>query len=132
MLGSSSGFREAAGLALARAGLDVFGVHLDRTATLANVDRIVGAIEGLGRRVHFFNVNAADADRRTEVVEEMARTMEVPASAGRRKVLLTRWRSARSSPSSPTDPMKEAVSAAQMDMTLDVMAHTLVYWTQGS
>jgi NAD(P)-dependent dehydrogenase (short-subunit alcohol dehydrogenase family) len=26
--------------------------------------------------------------------------------------------------------MKEAVSAAQMDMTLDVMAHTLVYWTQ--
>src|SRR5207247_10880171 len=28
------------------------------------------------------------------------------------------------------DPVKEAVSAAQMDMTVDVMAHTLVYWTQ--
>jgi NAD(P)-dependent dehydrogenase (short-subunit alcohol dehydrogenase family) len=28
------------------------------------------------------------------------------------------------------DPMKDAVTAAQMDMTLDVMAHSLVYWTQ--
>src|SRR5882724_2222144 len=26
--------------------------------------------------------------------------------------------------------MKEAVTQAQMDMTLDVMAHSLVYWTQ--
>src|SRR3990170_266022 len=28
------------------------------------------------------------------------------------------------------DPMKDAVTQAQMDMTLDVMAHSLVYWTQ--
>ena len=28
------------------------------------------------------------------------------------------------------DPMKEAVTKAQMDMTLDVMAHSLVYWSQ--
>src|SRR5262245_63830661 len=28
------------------------------------------------------------------------------------------------------DPMKEAVTRAQMDMTLDVMAHSLVYWAQ--
>ena len=28
------------------------------------------------------------------------------------------------------DPMKEAVNQSQMDMTLDVMAHSLVYWTQ--
>jgi enoyl-[acyl-carrier-protein] reductase (NADH) len=28
------------------------------------------------------------------------------------------------------DPMKDAVSQSQMDMTLDVMAHSLVYWTQ--
>jgi len=28
------------------------------------------------------------------------------------------------------DPIKNAVTQAQMDMTLDVMAHSLVYWTQ--
>src|SRR5258708_24895046 len=29
-----------------------------------------------------------------------------------------------------SEPMKDAVTQAQMDMTLDVMAHSLVYWTQ--
>jgi len=43
-LGASSGFGEAASLALARAGLNIFGVHLDRKATLGNVERIVGDI----------------------------------------------------------------------------------------
>src|SRR2546430_11107410 len=28
------------------------------------------------------------------------------------------------------DPMKDAVTQPQMDMTLDVMAHSLIYWTQ--
>ena len=28
------------------------------------------------------------------------------------------------------EPMKDAVTKAQMDMTLDVMAHSLVYWAQ--
>jgi enoyl-[acyl-carrier-protein] reductase (NADH) len=28
------------------------------------------------------------------------------------------------------DPQKDAVTPAQMDMTVDVMAHSLVYWTQ--
>ena len=29
-----------------------------------------------------------------------------------------------------TDEAGQAVTASQMDMTLDVMAHSLVYWTQ--
>src|SRR5882724_3761098 len=28
------------------------------------------------------------------------------------------------------EPMKEAVTKAQMDMTVDVMAHSLIYWAQ--
>src|SRR5206468_2555546 len=77
VLGASSGFGEASSIALARAGLDIFGVHLDRKATLTNVERIVATIEGLGRQARFFNVNAADADRRAEVLEEMTRAMEL-------------------------------------------------------
>ena len=41
VLGASSGFGEATSLTLARAGLNVFGVHLDRRATLPIVERIV-------------------------------------------------------------------------------------------
>ena len=50
VLGASSGFGEAASLALARGGRNVFGVHLDRRATLPNVERITQGIEAAGSR----------------------------------------------------------------------------------
>ena len=48
VLGASSGFGEASSLALARDGRNVFGVHLDRRATLPNVERITREIEAAG------------------------------------------------------------------------------------
>ena len=44
ILGASSGFGAACGLALARQGFNIVGVHLDRKATAANADRIAAAI----------------------------------------------------------------------------------------
>src|SRR5690349_22860817 len=82
VLGASSGFGEATSLALARAGLNIFGVHLDRKATLGNVERIVSEIKALGREVVFFNVNAADPEKRAEVVGQMERVLEERGEAG--------------------------------------------------
>ena len=48
ILGASSGFGEAAALEFARAGYDIFGVHLDRRAGLARVEQILAAIEAEG------------------------------------------------------------------------------------
>jgi len=129
VLGASSGFGEAVSLASARAGLDVFGVHLDRKATMPNVERIVGAIRSLGRDARFFNANAADPDRRAEVVAEMRRVLEERGELGRLRILLHSL-AFGALKLFVADPMKEAVTQAQMDMTLDVMAHSLVYWTQ--
>ena len=128
-LGASSGFGEAASLALARAGLNIFGVHLDRKTTLGNVERIVGEIKSLGRDAVFFNVNAADPDKRVETVAHMQRVLEERGEAGALRVLLHSL-AFGSLKSFVADPMKDAVNQAQMDMTLDVMAHSLVYWTQ--
>src|SRR5262252_3795194 len=114
-LGASSGFGEAVSLALARAGLNIFGVHLDRKATLPNVERITGEIKALGREAVFFNVNAADAEKRGEAGG--LRVLLHSLAFGTLKLYVA-------------EPMKEAVTSAQMDMTLDVMAHSLVYWTQ--
>lgn len=129
VLGASSGFGEAASLAFARAGLDVFGVHLDRKATLGHVEEIVGAIRAQGREAVFFNVNAADAERRAETIATMQRTLEERGQAGTLRVLLHSL-AFGTLKLYVTDPMKDAVSPAQMEMTLDVMAHSLVYWTQ--
>src|SRR3989442_8444524 len=128
-LGASSGFGEATSLALARAGLNIFGVHLDRKATLGNVERIVAAIKALGREAVFFNVNAADPDKRAEVVGQMERVLEERGEPGALRVLLHSL-AFGTLKLYVADPMKEAVSPAQMDMTLDVMAHSLVYWAQ--
>ncbi len=130
ILGASSGFGEAAALALSRGGRNVFGVHLDRRATLPNVERIAGEISAAGARSVFFNVNAADAEKRAEVVAAMARTLEEEGGArGRVDVVLHSLAFGTLKPFVADDP-GDRLSAAQMAMTLDVMASSLVYWVQ--
>src|SRR5262249_61301782 len=119
----------ALSVALAVAGLKIFGVHLDRNSTLPNVERITGEIKALGREAVFFNVNAADAEKRAEIAGQMAELLDKRGEAGSLRVLLHSL-AFGTLKLYVADPMKEAVTAAQMDMTLDVMAHSLVYWTQ--
>jgi len=129
VLGASSGFGEAVSLALARAGLHVFGVHLDRKATLSNVERITAGIRAEGREARFFNINAADPERRAETMAEMRRLLEERSEMGTLRVFLHSL-AFGTLKLYIADPVKDAVSAAQMGMTLEVMAHSLVYWAQ--
>jgi NAD(P)-dependent dehydrogenase (short-subunit alcohol dehydrogenase family) len=129
VLGASSGFGAASSLALARAGLDVFGVHLDRKATLASVDRLVAEIRALGREAHFFNVNAADPDARARTADVIQGTLEARGATGGLRVLLHSL-AFGTLKLFVAEGDRDAVTPAQIDMTLDVMAHSLVYWTQ--
>src|SRR5512144_1738878 len=88
VLGASSGFGGATALALAGAGLDVFGVHLDRRATLPSAERVIAGIEALGRRAIFFNVNAADDGKRAEVVAAIEQALADARAPGTLRVLL--------------------------------------------
>ena len=126
VLGASSGFGAAVSVALARAGLDVFGVHLDRKATLPSAERVAADIRAAGRHACFFNVNAADSERRAETLASIEATL---AERGQLRVLVHSLAFGTLKPF-VAESAKDAVTAAQMDMTLDVMAHTLVYWTQ--
>src|SRR2546430_9684120 len=128
-LGASSGFGEAVSLALARAGLHIFGVHLDRKATLANAERIAGQIRARGREAVFFNVSAADEEKRGEVAGQMQKILEDRGEMGSLRVLLHSL-AFGTLKLYIAEPMKDAVTQAQLDMTVDVMAHSLVYWTQ--
>src|SRR5262245_28066950 len=87
VLGASSGFGAAASVALARAGCHVFGVHLDRKATLANAARVVADVEATGREARFWNVNAADEERRTGVAAEMEQILRDRGELGQLRVL---------------------------------------------
>ncbi len=128
ILGASSGFGEANSLELARHGVNIFGVHLDRKTTLANVDRIVGEIKRSGCEAQFFNVNAADEANMDEVIATIEKTFqEQPGSHLR--VVLHSLAFGTLKPFIADNP-NDAITKAQMDMTVDVMAHSLVYWVQ--
>jgi enoyl-[acyl-carrier protein] reductase III len=127
ILGASSGFGEATALALAAAGMSIAGVHLDRKATLPNAERVAAEIRRRGREALFFNVNAADPERRGEVLAAIEGRLG--GETGPLRLLLHSLAFGTLRPFI-AEPIKEAVSKDQMEMTLDVMAHTLVYWTQ--
>ena len=129
ILGASSGFGEAAALALAGGGFNIIGVHLDRRSTLANAERIVGEIHGMGREALFFNVNAADHDRRAEVINACKDKICLVSATNGIRVFLHSLAFGTLKPYI-ADDKKSAVKPADMDMTLDVMAHSFVFWTQ--
>lgn len=129
VLGASSGFGGAAALELARAGYSIFGVHLDRKSTMPNVERLTAEIEATGAAAVFFNVNAADAEKRDEVLAEMARRTDGGAT-GTVRVLLHSL-AFGTLKKFVAGTAADEITAAQMSMTMDVMANSLVYWTQG-
>jgi len=125
ILGASSGFGEATALALARSGFNIFGVHLDRRATLPHVEEVVAGIRAAGAEAQYFNVNAADAERRKEIVAQMRLTLD--ARPGTLRVLL---HSLAFGALKKFVNGEDLVQQAQLDMTLDVMANSLIYWVQ--
>ena len=48
ILGGSSGMGEATAIALAKAGYNICGIHLDFRAALAHVEEVKAAIEAAG------------------------------------------------------------------------------------
>ena len=126
VLGASSGFGGATALELARSGFNVFGVHLDTRATLPNAHALAESIRSMGREAVFFNTNAADAEKRAGVLDQMASHISKGAFV---RVLLHSLAFGTLKPYVADSP-EGAVTPKQMDMTLDVMAHSLVYWVQ--
>ncbi len=125
VLGASSGFGEACARVLAGAGYNIFGVHLDRRAGLEHVRELKADLEATGSRACFFNINAADPEKMADTVQEMKSVMGEEGKIG---VLMH---------SLAFGTLRAyigegAVSVSQMDMTLRVMAHSLVDWTQAT
>jgi enoyl-[acyl-carrier protein] reductase III len=129
ILGSSSGFGAASALALAKSGFSIVGIHLDRRATLPNAERIISEIQQMGQQALFFNVNAADPERRSEVIESCSQRIANGTESGSIQIMLHSLAFGTLKPYISADPASR-IKPADMNMTLDVMAHSLVYWTQ--
>ena len=126
VLGASSGFGGATSVALAKAGYGVFGVHFDLRSTLPNAVKVQDNVKAAGQEAIFFNINAADPDKRAATLDAIR---EKIGGDGYVHVLMHSLAFGTLLPFINDDP-KGRISQKQMDMTLDVMAHSLVYWSQ--
>lgn len=129
VLGASSGFGGACALALAKAGMNILGVHLDRAATIPNAEKIKKDIESLGRRAIFWNVNAADPTTRGTIIEDIKKEFASQKGTSTVRVLLHSLAFGTLKPFISVNQAEE-LNQKQMEMTLDVMANSLVYWSQ--
>lgn len=127
ILGASSGFGGATARELARNGFDIFGVHMDLRSTLPNAEAIIKDIQDQGRKAVFFNVNAADAGKRASVISGIVEETSKDDSFVR--VLMHSLAFGALMPVVAETP-KDALSQKQLEMTLDVMGNSLIYWAQ--
>jgi NAD(P)-dependent dehydrogenase (short-subunit alcohol dehydrogenase family) len=126
ILGASSGFGEATSIKLAEDGYNIIGIHLDRQNTMQNVEKIREKINSLGSESLFFNINAADETKRKEVIKELKSLSQGKPIV---RILLHSLAFGTLKPFIPQNG-EQAITKAQMEMTLDVMANSLVYWVQ--
>jgi len=130
ILGASSGFGGAAAVELARHGMNVCGVHFDRAITLPNAEKVQKDVDAQGVQSIFFNVNASDPEKRNEVIEGLKKEFHKTPESNL-KVLMHSLAFGTLRPLVCKDA-KEQMTQAQVEMTMDVMANSLVYWTQAA
>jgi NAD(P)-dependent dehydrogenase (short-subunit alcohol dehydrogenase family) len=125
ILGASSGFGEAAAVELATAGMNIFGVHLDRRDKLPHVEEIKARIRAMGREAEFFNCNASDEEMRDDVLEKIVPRLAEPPGTLRVLMHSLAWGSLK-----PLTGAEQTVSKRQLEITVDTMGNSLVYWVQ--
>lgn len=124
ILGASSGFGAATARRLAAEGYGIFGVHLDRRGAMPMVEALVEELRGHDVPVHFVNGNAARDDTRAEMVAKLSEV----AAGSQVAVLLHSLAFGTLRPY--FDDGAAVIGRKHVEMTLDVMAHSLVYWAQ--
>ena len=116
VLGASSGFGEATAKELAKAGYDICGADY--------VEAVKADIEATGHRAWYFNVNAADDTARGEVLDALEGDADENGST---VAVLMHSLAFGTLKAYIAD---DAISRRNLHMTLDVMAHSLVFWSQ--
>lgn len=129
IIGSSSGFGEATALELAKAGLNILGVHFDRRSAMPHVEEVIGKIQSMGREALFFNINAADREKRSAVMDQVLEHWKQRGGDHFLKVVMHSVAFGSLLPYLADKPEGQ-LTQAQIEMTLDVMGSNIVYWVQ--
>lgn len=128
ILGASSGFGAAAARAFADEGTSIIGVHLDRSATMPDVNKLIDDIKAKGVEAKFFNVNAADTEKRQTVLDEVKNNI-FKAGEDTIKCMMHSLAFGTLKPYIGEKP-EDDLTQKQLEMTIDVMGNSIVYWAR--
>jgi len=124
ILGSSSGFGLATAKYLAGKGYGIYGVHFDRRSALIELEPQLEEMRKTAPSVQYFNINAADENKRNAALDEIKEKI----GNGKIEILM---HSLAFGTLKPMFSGEKKLSQKDLDMTLNVMGHSLIYWTQG-
>jgi len=126
ILGASSGMGEACARQLHAEGMNVYGLHLDPSSAQPHLDQLVTDLSGDGTRFRLVNANAAKSSVRESVIGELKELAQVGPGVA---VAVHSLAFGALGPL-VADGDGPPLSASQLEMTLNVMANSLVYWVQ--
>ncbi len=128
ILGVSSGFGRACAIELARIGYNIYGVHLDTGTNKEKAEDFRRSLEQLGIKAVFFNQNGADDATRANIIKFISDEHKEDANHVLR-VLIHSMAFGAIGPFFSKNP-QEMLKKRQLEMTMDVMANSLIYWVQ--
>lgn len=126
VLGVSSGIGRGCAHALAAEGANIIGVYFGAGRASEAAEKVAAEIRSSGVEAHFFNSNAARRESRRTVT---AAARELAGADGLR-VVLHSLAFGSLLPYLTRPGWDRVLDQRQMEMTIDVMAHSLVYWVQ--
>ena len=124
ILGSSSGFGAATARELAKHKINIYGIHLDRRSAMDDVNNLINDLKKEGIEVIFKNISATDENSRKMIITELLSMNNI-----RIKIVLHSLAFGALKPVIDIDKTK-ILNQKQIEMTLNVMANSLIYWIQ--
>ena len=122
ILGSSSGIGRQCAIELAKNKINIFGVYLRKPKNY--IEELSDEIKSYGVKVRFLKMNAANESNRLDAINQLKSLDNVNV-----KIFIHSLAFGTLKPMIDNEENNQ-LKQKQIEMTTDVMSHSLIYWTQ--
>ena len=122
ILGGSSGIGASCARELAKKGVNIYGIYLRKKSAV--IDELTTELKGYGVEVIYKKMSATNEEKRTEVINELININNLNI-----KVFVHSLAFGTLKPMISEDS-QNMLNQKNIEMTLDVMSNSMVYWTQ--
>ena len=122
ILGGSSGIGASCARELAKKGVNIYGIYLRKKSAV--IDELTTELKGYGVEVIYKKMSATNEEKRTEVINELRNINNLNI-----KVFVHSLAFGTLKPMISEDS-QNMLNQKNIEMTLDVMSNSIVYWTQ--